>query len=79
MTRLQIELPDALADAVKRAGLLDAAKLARVFRLGLLAERREYEDLKAAIADDTYMTMDEIDAEVKAYRAERQRAGGSPD
>jgi hypothetical protein len=80
MTKIQIELPDAMAKAAKEAGLLTPQALKR-----LLAEairRRQAADSLLAIADRVAaagiepMSMDEIDAEVKAVRATRkQRAG----
>jgi hypothetical protein len=80
MTKIQIELPDAMAKAAKDAGLLTPEALKR-----LLAEairRRQAADSLLAIADRVAaagiepMSMDEIDAEVKAVRASRKRRAG---
>ena len=80
MTKIQIELPDAVAKAAQEAGLLTAPALERLLADAL--RRRDAGDALLAIADRVAaagiepMSMEEIDAEVKAYRAERRRAGG---
>lgn len=80
MTTLQITLPDALAREVASAGLLEPAKIERILREQLRAER--IERLKAArstLAADPLgsMTPEEISAEIAAYRSEQRRAAGS--
>jgi hypothetical protein len=79
MTRIQIELSDETANTAREAGLLTSEAIER-----LLAEelrRRDAADRILAIADrvaktgSAPMSMEEIDAEVKAARAERRRAG----
>jgi len=81
MTTIQIELPDATAQAARDAGLLTAQALERLLLDAL--RRRQAGDALLSIADRVAaagippMSMEEINAEVKAARAEqRQRAGG---
>jgi hypothetical protein len=80
MTKIQIELPDATAKAAREAGLLTPQALDRLLTDAI--RRRQAGDTLLAIADRVAeagiapMSMEEIDAEVKAVRAERrQRAG----
>lgn len=82
MTTIQIELPDATAKAARDAGLLTPQALDRLLTDAL--KRQQAADSLLLIADRVAaagiepMSMDEINAEVKAARAERrQRAGGS--
>lgn len=81
MTRIQIDLPDATAQAARDAGLLTPEALLRLLSDAL--SRREAADALLTVADrvaaagNPPMTMEEINAEVKAARAERhKRAGG---
>lgn len=81
MTRIQIDLPDATAQAARDAGLLTPEALLRLLNDAL--RRRQAADALLSIADRVAaagipsMTMKEINAEVKATRAERHnRAGG---
>lgn len=81
MTTIQIELPDATAQAARDAGLLTPQALVRLLTDEL--KRQEVADSLLSIADRVAaagiepMSMEEINAEVKAARAERrQRAGG---
>lgn len=81
MTTIQIELPDATAQAARDAGLLTTQALVRLLNDAL--RRRQAADSLLAIADRVAaagippMSMEEINAEVKAARAERQqRASG---
>ena len=81
MTTIQIELPDATAQAARDAGLLTPQALERMLNDAL--KRRQAADSLLSIADRVAaagiapMSMEEINAEVKAARAERrQRAGG---
>mgnify|MGYP001562657960 CR=1 FL=1 len=81
MTTIQIELPDATAQAARDAGLLTPQALARLLNDAI--KRQQAADSLLAIADRVAaagiapMSMEEINAEVKASRAERrQRAGG---
>lgn len=81
MTTIQIELPDATAQAARDAGLLTAPALERLLNDAL--RRQQAADAllsianRVAVAGIAPMSMEEINAEVKAARAERrQRAGG---
>jgi hypothetical protein len=82
MTKVQIELPDATAKAARDAGLLTPRALERLLTDAI--KRRQAADSILTIADRVgeagiaAMPMEEIDAEVKAVRAERRRrrAGG---
>ena len=81
MTTIQIELPDATAQAARDAGLLTPQALARLLNDAI--RRQQAADSLLAIADRVAaagiapMSMEEINAEVKASRAERrQRASG---
>ncbi len=82
MTKIQIELPDATAQAARDAGLLTTDALERLLNDAL--KRKQAADSLLSIADRVAaagippMSMEEINAEVKAARAERkQRAGGN--
>ena len=81
MTTIQIELPDATANAARDAGLLTPQALERLINDAL--RRKQAADSLLSIADRVAaagippMSMEEINAGVKAARAERkQRAGG---
>jgi hypothetical protein len=81
MTTIQIELPDAMAQAARDAGLLTPQALERLLNDAL--KRKQAADSLLSIADRVAatgiepMSMEEIDAEVKAARADRrQRASG---
>ncbi len=80
MTKIQIELPDATARAAQDAGLLTSQALDRLLIDAI--KRLQAAESLLAVADRVAetgippMSMDEIDAEVKAVRAERRRAGG---
>jgi len=77
MTRIQIELPEATANAAREAGLLTPQALERLLIDAL--RRQEVADSLLAIADRVAnagvepMSMEEINNEVKAARAERRR------
>jgi hypothetical protein len=77
MTKLQVklELPDPLAKEAETMGLLEPQALQALLReavrnrrIARLAEARR----KIAAAGIPPMTMEEIQAEIKAYRAERR-------
>lgn len=76
MTTVQIELPEATAQAAKEAGLLTPQALNRLLSNAL--RKRDAVQTLHAVADDVAaagiapMSMEEIDAEVKATRVERQ-------
>ncbi len=78
MTRIQIVLPDATAQAARDAGLLTPEALSRLFNEAL--RRKQAADTLLSIADRVAtadippMTMAEINDEVKAARAECKRA-----
>lgn len=81
MTTIQIELPDATAQAARAAGLLTPQSLERLLNDAL--DRQQAADSLLSIADRVAaagiapMSMEEINAEVKAARSERQqRASG---
>lgn len=80
MTKIQIELPDATAKAARDAGLLTSQALDRLLTEAI--KRRQAVDALLSIADRVAeagtepMPMEEIDAEVKAVRAERRRRAG---
>jgi hypothetical protein len=80
MTKIQIELPEGTAKAALDAGLLTPQALDRLLTEAL--RRRQAADSLLSIADRVAaagvapMSMDEIDAEVKAVRAERRRRAG---
>ena len=81
MTTLTIELPDNLAQEAKEAGLLNPEALESLLRETL--RRRAIDELfsaadQLAAANFPPMTMDEIQQEVNAVRAQRrQRAPGA--
>ena len=78
MTRIQIDLPDATAQAAQDAGLLTSEALSRLLNDAL--RRRQAADALLSIADRVAkagippMSMEEINTEVKAARAERSIA-----
>ena len=81
MTTIQIDLPDAMAQAAQAAGLLTPQALERLLADAL--KRQQAADSLLTIADRVAaagvepMSMEDINAEVKAARAQRrQRAGG---
>ena len=79
MTRvtLEIELPDALADQARKAGLLKSQALERLVREALLARRlRDLAQARDVLAANALppMTPEEIQAEVDASRSKVRRA-----
>ncbi len=81
MTTIKIELPDATAQAARDAGLLTSQALERLLNDALRRKSvGELFDKMDDLADANFppMTMEEIQAEVDAVRAERRkRAAGS--
>jgi hypothetical protein len=77
MTTIQIELPEATAQAARAAGLLTPQALERLLNEAL--KRQQAADSLLSIADRVAaagiepMSMEEINAEVKAAREERRR------
>ena len=82
MTTLTIELPDATAQAARVAGLLTPQALDRLLNEAL--RRKQAADSLLSIAERVAaagiapMSMEEINAEVKAARAERKQRAGNP-
>jgi len=80
MATIQIELPDATAQAARAAGLLTPQSMERLLTHAL--KRQRAVDALLSIADRVAaaglepMSMKEIKAEVKAARAERRRRAG---
>ena len=81
MTTIQIELPDATEQAARAAGLLTPKALDRL--LTDAVRRQQAADSLLSIADRVAaagiepMSMEEINAEVKAERAERRQHGAA--
>jgi len=80
MAKIQIELPDATAQAAQAAGLLTPQALERLLSNAL--RKQQAADYLLSVADEVAaagvapMPMEEINAEVKAAREDwRQRAG----
>jgi hypothetical protein len=77
MTTVQLTLPDDLAQQAKAAGLLTPEALERMLAAAL--RRRQAVDGLLKVADRVEaagippMSMEEINAEVKATRAERRK------
>ena len=80
MTTIQIELPDAIAQAARDAGLLTQQALERLINDAL--RRKQAANSLVSVADRVAaasippMLMEEINAEVKAARAGRERRAG---
>jgi len=80
MMTIQIELPEATAQAARDAGLLTPQALERMLNDAL--KRKEAADSLLSIADRVAaagiapMSMEEINAEVKAARSERRQGAG---
>jgi len=80
MTKIQIDLPEATAQAAREAGLLTPEALDRLLTDAL--KRRRAADYLVSIADRVAaagvppMSMEDITAEVKAVRTERRRRAG---
>jgi hypothetical protein len=77
MTKIQIELPDATAHAAQAAGLLTPQALNRLLSNAL--RKQQAADYLLTVADEvakadgTPLSMAEMNAEVKATRAERRQ------
>jgi len=76
---VKLDLPDRLAKAAKDAGLLVPEALERIIAEAL---RRQTFDELLSVADRVEtagvppMSVEELNAEIQAYRMERRRAGG---
>ncbi len=73
---LNVELPDALANEAKAAGLLAPDAIAKLLREAI-ARRKQFDAFFATCerlraAEIPQMTEDEIQAEINAYRAEQR-------
>ena len=80
MTTVEIKIPDSLAKEARQAGLLTPQALETMLRERLRAQRiGELRDAvtQMASAGGAPMTMEEIEAEIQAYRNERRRASGA--
>ena len=81
MTKILIELPEATAQAARDAGLLTPQALERLLNEAI--KRQQAADALLAIADRVAaagippLSMEEINAEMKAARAERKHRAGS--
>lgn len=80
MTTIQIDLPEATAQAARDAGLLTPQALDRLLTEAL--KRKQAAESLLSVADRVAtagiapMSMDEINAEVKAARAARRQGAG---
>ena len=75
---IQLDLTESMAAKAQSKGLLDPAKVTRLIERELELEEplrayREMVEQMRAYPDDEPMTMDEIQAEVNAVRAERRQ------
>jgi hypothetical protein len=80
MTTVQITLPDSLAKEATAEGLLEPGSIEAILRERLAATRvakMQATREKLAAAGPSPMTVEEIEAEIQAYRAERRRAAGA--
>lgn len=80
MTRIQIDLPDATAQAAQAAGLLTPQALERLFAEALRTRSLEqFDSALVKLASDPLppMSEDEIQAEINAYRVEKRAAARS--
>ena len=82
MTTLEVklDLPESLAKEAQQAGLLTPQAVETMLRERLRAQR--VAELREAVkqmvsAGGAPMTMEEIEAEIQAYRKERRRASGA--
>lgn len=80
MTTLEIILPESLAKEAQQAGLLTPQALETMLRERLRVQR--VTELREAVkqmvtAGGAPMTMEEIEAEIQAYRKERRRVSGA--
>ena len=77
MIRLEITLPDALAQEAAEAGLLSPKNIERILRESLRAERTQRVHAKFDVKPVAPMTPDEINAEIEAFRVKRQHANNA--
>lgn len=79
MTTLEINLPDSLAKEAEQAGLLSSEAIEQLIADAL--RTRAFDEFlsvaeRVEAAGNPPMTMEEIEAEIQAYRQERRRSGG---
>jgi hypothetical protein len=81
MTTVQITLPDQLAQEAQKAGLLSPARLERLLRDQLKAQRIDElfvaMDRMAAVDEPAMMSPEEVAEEIAAMRAERRAKDAS--
>jgi hypothetical protein len=80
MTTVHITIPDALAKEAAAEGLLEPGSIEAILRERLAAARiakMQASREKATATATPPMTAEEIECEIKAYRAERRRATGA--
>jgi hypothetical protein len=81
MTTVQITLPDQLAQEAQSAGLLSPARMERLLRDQLKAQRVDElfgaMDRMAAIDEPAVMSPEEVAREIAAMRAERRAKDAS--
>lgn len=82
MTKIQIEVPDATAQAAQAAGLLTPQAMERLLSNALRQQQAADYLLgiagEVAAANIPQMTMEEIQAEVNAAREERKQRADHP-
>lgn len=82
VTKIQMELPDAVVDAARKAGLLTPEALERLLNEAIRSRRAADSLLsiaaRVAAAGIAPMSIEEINAEVKASRRERDRRADRP-
>lgn len=80
MATIEINLPDALVEEAKGAGLLSPEAIADLLRHKLAADRLtrlQHARERLAARPEKAMTRQEINAEIKAYRQDQRIAPGS--
>ncbi len=80
MTTVQITISDALATEAAAEGLLEPGSIDAILRERLAAARiakMQATRQKLSASGSPPMTAEEIEAEIRAYRAERHRAAGA--
>jgi hypothetical protein len=80
MTTVQITIPDALAKEAAAEGLLEPGAIEAILRERLATARvakMQAMRFKFSPIGTSPMTAEEIEAEIKAYRAERRRAANA--
>lgn len=79
MTSVEILLPEGLAREIASAGLLDPVRLKRMFERQLSIDRfKAMQEALHGTATPSPMSMDEVQAEIDAYREERRARRSTP-